>query len=229
MAEFPALPLWTDAYLGDTTHLSTAEHGAYLLLLMTAWRSRDCSLPDDDRLLARYTRLGPRQWAKMRTILEPFFVIENGRWLQRRLLDEFNAVRQLRERQAAKGKASALKRKGRHATAVKSGCVSVQPDANRNSTSPTPTPLPLDIKSNGATDPEKVMFDSGVELLCGAGKPEPQARSILGKWKRDHGAGLVIEALARAKREGAIEPVSFVEGCLKTHSRAPPQPERPIC
>jgi hypothetical protein len=43
MAEFPALPLWTDAYLGDTRHLSQSEHGAYLLLLITAWRTPNCS------------------------------------------------------------------------------------------------------------------------------------------------------------------------------------------
>ena len=64
MAEFPALPLWTDAYLADTTHLSTIEHGAYLLLLMTAWRTKECCLPDDDKLLSRYARLTAAQWRR---------------------------------------------------------------------------------------------------------------------------------------------------------------------
>lgn len=114
MAEFPALPLWTDAYLGDTTHLKTVEHGAYLLLLMTAWRSRDCRLPDDDALLARYARCGPREWKRLRPIIEPFFDIENGFWTQRRLTDEAASVRQKKDAAAANGRASALKRAGRH-------------------------------------------------------------------------------------------------------------------
>lgn len=132
MAEFPSMPLWTDAYLGDTTHLTTLEHGAYLLLLMIAWRSKETSLPDDDRLLARYTKLSPSQWKRIKPILAEFFAIENGRWIQKRLLDESNAVKQYRERQRAAGKASALKRKGRHSTTVDSGC----------NHSPTPTPSP---------------------------------------------------------------------------------------
>jgi hypothetical protein len=51
LAEFPALPLFTDAYLGDTTHLSTFEHGAYLLLLIVSWRTPGCCVADDDALL----------------------------------------------------------------------------------------------------------------------------------------------------------------------------------
>ena len=78
MAEFVALPIWTDAYLGDTTHLTTIEHGAYLLLLFTAWRSKKCKLPDDDVLLARYAKLTKAQWGRIRPILEPFFDVENG-------------------------------------------------------------------------------------------------------------------------------------------------------
>ena len=152
MAEFPSLPLWTDAYLGDTTHLTTIEHGAYLLLLMTAWRSRETRLPDDDKLLARYTRLGPAQWRRIKPVIADFFCIENGYWTQRRLNDEAIAVKQFRERQRKAGKASALKRKGRHSTTV-------EPEANQNQP-PTPTPTPKVIST-------KVDSPSGDEL-----KPE---------------------------------------------------------
>ena len=109
MAEYPMFPLWTDAYLGDTSHLTTTEHGAYLLLLITAWRSKDGQLPDDDKLLARFTRTTPGQWKKIRPILEPFFEIENGVWIQGRLTDEREAVRQLSKRQSQKAKARWLK------------------------------------------------------------------------------------------------------------------------
>lgn len=115
MAEFPALQLWTDAYLGDTTHLTCMEHGAYLLLLMTAWRTRDTCLPDDDALLARYARCTRGQWGRIRPILEPFYTIKNGQWIQSRLIDEAKAVRLRKEKAAIGGHAKALKTKGRHA------------------------------------------------------------------------------------------------------------------
>lgn len=134
MAEFPAMPLWTDAYLADTTHLTTIEHGTYLLLLMVAWRSPEKTLPDDDRLLARYAKLSPSQWRKMRPVMLEFWQIQNGRWIQKRLIDEANAVKRQRESARKAGKASALKRKGRHSTTVNSGCDLVA--------APTPTPTP---------------------------------------------------------------------------------------
>lgn len=135
MAEFPALPLFTDAYLGDTTHLTTIEHGAYLLLLIVMWRAKDCQLPDDDHRLARWARCTGGQWKRLRPALEPFFAIDNGVWKQKRLTDEYNHVRQVRESQRANGLASALKRKGRHATTV-------APSVNEASTpSPSPTPI----------------------------------------------------------------------------------------
>lgn len=155
MAEFPALPLFTDAYLGDTTHLSTIEHGAYLLLLMVAWRTTETRLPDDDRLLARYTRLTAAQWKRMRPVISDFFVVRDGHWIQKRLSDEAVVVRQLREKQAANGRLSALKRKGRHSTER-------QPSDSQAST-PTPTPLieeevslSLDVENARAQKPAVV-------------------------------------------------------------------------
>ena len=92
MAEFPALPFFTDAYLADTIHLSTEEHGAYLLLLMSAWRTRGCYLPDDDKMLARITRTTAARWRKLRPVMQGFFDIVEDRWVQARLLKTYHDV-----------------------------------------------------------------------------------------------------------------------------------------
>ena len=97
MADFPCLPLWTDAYLADTNHLTAEEHGAYVLLLIEAWRSADCSLPDNDTLLARHARLTPAKWNAAKPIVMAFWKLDKRRkrWTQKRLK---------KERQKAAGK-----------------------------------------------------------------------------------------------------------------------------
>lgn len=88
MAQFPALPIWTDAFIGDTQHLTTSETGAYFLLLMVAWRDPDCSLPNDEKVLARLTRSG-KNWPRMREAVMRFWHLEeDGRWHQKRLTKE---------------------------------------------------------------------------------------------------------------------------------------------
>lgn len=123
MADFPALPLWTDAYLSDTTHLSTEEHGAYLLLLLSAWRSADCSLPDDDRVLSRICRLSERRWMqKVRPAVAGFFTIAEGAWKQKRLQIEREKVELVRakrrEARAMVGGAKPLENNERPSTNV---------------------------------------------------------------------------------------------------------------
>jgi uncharacterized protein YdaU (DUF1376 family) len=88
MASFPVLPLWTDAYIADTAHLTNEEHGIYLRLLMFAWRSPDCDLPDDDKRLAIMVGVSPKKWLTIRQSILPFFSSENGRLTQKRLSAE---------------------------------------------------------------------------------------------------------------------------------------------
>lgn len=86
MADYNYLPLFTDAYLGDTLHLSLEEHGAYLKLLMIAWRSNTCDLPDDDDRLAAMLAIPVRRWKKLKSAVFEMWTLNNGRWQQKKLI-----------------------------------------------------------------------------------------------------------------------------------------------
>ncbi len=180
MAEYPALPLWTDAFLGDTLHLSAEEVGCYLLLLMVAWRSSDNSLPDSDEDMARYCRVSLRRWkTRIRPRLEPFFKVEIGHtWRQKRLDAERNYVVNKRKQQSAAGTASALKRQETAPTDVapplqREG----QPKGNETS---TPIPIKKEEK-NPPYPPAMEMKDIWNEICGKAGLAEvkkmPSGRS----------------------------------------------------
>lgn len=141
MAEFPALPLWTDAYLADTRHLSAAQHGAYFLLLMSAWRTTECALPDDDAKLARWASMDKRTWGANKDAVMSFWTRGNdGLWRQGRLTDERKYVAELSDKNSKNAKARWLKTKGTaNATALPDAS---QPDA------PTPTPTPIEPKGS---------------------------------------------------------------------------------
>jgi uncharacterized protein YdaU (DUF1376 family) len=84
------MPLWVDDYQRDTRHLTTEEHGAYLMLLMAAWCNPANSLPDDDEMLARIAKIPASRWAKIKGIVMAFWTLDgrSKRWSQKRLKKE---------------------------------------------------------------------------------------------------------------------------------------------
>jgi uncharacterized protein YdaU (DUF1376 family) len=104
MAELPHMPLATDAYLGDTRHLSTLEHGAYLLLLITAWRVRGRpQLPNDPKILARCAGVDPRTWQKIAPTIMAFWSLgDDGFWTQAKQLRVRDVVNKNAEAQRNK-------------------------------------------------------------------------------------------------------------------------------
>lgn len=64
-------------------------------------------------------------------------------------------------------------------------------------------------------DPVKIIFSEGVKILLEGGVKEAQARSLLGKWRKEYGDAPLIDALGKCQRNGAIQPIEFITGCLK--------------
>lgn len=109
MAQLPVMPLYTDALLGDTLHLSAAEFGVYILLLVAMWRSGG-SLPDDDVVLRRIARTTANNWPRIRAAVSPLLHIEGGRISQKRLAAEFEKTAQRHARNVEKGRKGGKKR-----------------------------------------------------------------------------------------------------------------------
>lgn len=58
----PWMPLYVGDYLRDTRHLTTLQHGAYLLLLMEYWTKG--KLPSSSAELRRITGMDDKQWRR---------------------------------------------------------------------------------------------------------------------------------------------------------------------
>ena len=101
----PWMPLYVADYLGDTGHLSTIEHGAYMLLIMHYWQT--ASLPDDDRKLARIARMQPDEWAEVRDTLSDLF---GPGWTHKRIDAELAHAQDVIGKRSAAAKAMHAKR-----------------------------------------------------------------------------------------------------------------------
>ena len=109
MADLPIMPLYTDALLADTLHLSATEFGVYMLLLTAMWRSGG-SLPNDDVVLRRIARTSANNWPRVREPVLKLLRVEGDRVTQKRLAAEVERVTANREKRATAGAKGGRKR-----------------------------------------------------------------------------------------------------------------------
>jgi len=122
----PYMTFYVADYLGDTRHLTTEQHGAYLLLLMTMWRSGGV-LSDDPSKLARIAGLTVARWKRVSDDVMAFFTPCEGGLTQARLAAELTISNEKSEKNAESGRiggrAKALKDKKAHlANAMRPPC-----------------------------------------------------------------------------------------------------------
>jgi len=89
----PWMPLYVADYLADTAHLSAAESGAYLHLIMHYWLKG--SLPQDHKQLAKIARMSLKLFNRSVPVLAPFF---GPNWTHKRIEQELLKVREITEK-----------------------------------------------------------------------------------------------------------------------------------
>lgn len=214
MADFPSLPLFTDSFISDTVHLDATETGAYIMLLMSAWRTPTNSLPDDDRRLCRYARCSAKQWQRIKPAVMQFWTLTDSGWRQKKLDKVRRKVEAQRELMSAAGKASALKRQ-------ETNSANVAPPLQQ----PKPKPKPEDSSPYGeapkAVDPAKLVYDAGKSLLARYGIANGKAGALLTNWRKRTDDARMLTIIADAGAKERSDPVAYIEAAVQ--SRSPPQ------
>lgn len=236
------MPLYIGDYLRDTGHLSTAEHGAYVLLLMQAW-TRGGALPSDPEKLRNLARMEKKEWRQSRATLLAFFTLDGDTYRQKRLDREIARAAEVNEQRKTAGKASAEARKRQRQGNVRSTDVGTSvatdvPTEGEREAQQTGRPLQPHLEreepslrsgqagpASPPPDARTMLFREGLGRLRRlTGKPEGPTRALLGRLLRDAGddAAALTLVLTQAEAERPADPVPWIVGALaaRTQPRA---------
>jgi len=231
---YPRYPL---SYQFATQKLSLVQHGIYSLLLDRYYLNNGPLTGSiRDLLRAIGAPITKRNEREMEVVLQSFFIQTTRGWEQERCEMEIKQRAELIEkrRKAAEVRHSKPASAHAHAPAHASPPPSahavllhniteegrdtiptlvLNPDSKKpiqplsaNDEKSSPAPTPIDLK--------KLVWKTGVDYLTRNGVAEPQARTVIGKWRKHYRDAEVLNALAAADAENATNPIAFIQKVL---------------
>jgi len=240
LRDFDYLPLYGDRlFNSDTWALCDSdEKVAALRLWWRAWHEEPAgSLPDNDRLLADRAGYGVAVKAFLavkENAMRGWTRCSDGRLYHPVVasiaLEVWQTKRKKKADNAADRERKRLKRLAEEA-AKQAPCppenAQIPPDVHlENALKGKGREVEDSVGSNeppagkpASRDPIKAIFDRGVEVFAKGGVAEPQARSLLAKWRRDAGDPAVMAAIMDCEKEAAVEPISYFVKCVEHHRK----------
>jgi len=147
------MPLYVADYLADTAHLTAAQSGAYLHLIMAYWRAGG-PLRLDDGALARTARMTPTEWSEASGVVLAFFRQEDGALHHGRIEHELAEAAAMYEARRKRTEAATAARAARNVTTNVTSDVTTNVTLTQPQRQPQP-PFPTE------RDTVEVPFSSG--------------------------------------------------------------------
>ena len=224
-------PFYPGDYQRDTSDLSLAEHGAYLILLCAYYSTG--RLPAELQSLHRICRaMSKDERAAVSVVAQRFFPVNgNGERHNKRADAEIESREERAEIARANGARGGRPKRSR---SKPSGLANDNPAGYPAGTQRGPQQEPSGkanhihredlpfASANGADgeaeDPAAFIFGAGLRLLTSAGNSEPSARAFLGKLRKQAGDGVVAAAVFRACEQKPSDPKAWL------HAACVPKP-----
>lgn len=208
----PYFPMYPTDFEGKTSHLTLVEDGAYNRLLRICWMTPGCDMPADEAWVMRRARARTdEEIDAVRAVLSEFFTVIDGRFSNAKLKRIFAETDEAHKKRVSAGSKGG-KAKSLNSNKLKPSNAKAKPKQPE----PEPEPDTLPKGSDGqAVDFQKAIFENGVAYLCQHDVDPKKARSLIGKWRKDHDAETVFKAFAAANREGVTDPVGWMTKFLQ--------------
>ena len=228
---FRRTDFYPDDWIAGTGELSLEQEGAYIRICALIY-SRNRPIPDNDRWLAGMCRVSLRKWRTLRQQLLDIgkITVQDGLIHQKRCQFELEKAAERARKCAengAKGGRKSLKIRGILAKPLeRQETVEANAIATLKPTHQPPT-LTSDSKEESApqsgavVNPDEVLFDQCLAYLTARAVNEKQARSVIGSWRKQYGAGAVIEVMSEASRQSVSEPVAWIVKALRSRHGTP--------
>lgn len=184
------MPLYIGDYLADTMHLTTEQHGAYLLLIMAYWKNGG-ALPSSDQQLAAICRMSLDAWSNAKAVLESFFDTSvDGKWINHRAEAEMANAGEKKQKAVNRAVKAANKRWGNNQDDATSIPQAMHEYMLEECPSPSPSPIKIKSSSDQQADhvPYAEIFDAYAESLPTLPqlkiKDDARKRAIKSLWRQ---------------------------------------------
>lgn len=204
----------------DTWALCKPDTRPWLLMLwMVAWEQAPCgSLPNDDALIAARLEMPPKAFAKHRAVLMRGWVAATDGRLYHPVITE-RVLEMVEYREKAASRKAAYRDAHRSPADVPRDTQETNDTGTGTGTGSRDKKDSVAIATAAAaaqTDAQEAVFALGVPMLTAAGVPEKNARSFLGRLRKFNTDTAVVRAIDQCAKAHALQPVEFLQGCLKT-------------
>ena len=168
------------------------------------------NLPDDARYISGLLGCSVRKWTAIRSaLIEADKVQVSGAFLTNyRAVSELETLAKHQDKQRENGR-KPKKSKGLSEPRLNHTEPDIDTEANAS-----------DADASSEPDFREEVWARGVRFLQARGVSERNARTVIGKWLRDHEAASVFSAFDAASRERPVEPVAWITARLGS----PPKP-----
>lgn len=231
------MPLNVGDFLRDTQELNDAEGGAYIFILIALWGSKEGRLPNNQAVLRRIARCGPKKWASTWPALTAYLEVSDDWITHKRVSSERQRVAEKVAKNRSNGKkggeANALNYQDTDKANASANASAKTKRTLKQSKPNSPYGENSEPKGSGAEAPETPetikaqIWAVGRPMFEKAGTSKAAAGVVIGKLIKTKGEVEALSIITTMRGEPPMDPEQYLWAIIRGKAAPTADPGAP--